>query len=69
MVKEKEKNIAKPCPTKPTTPTTRASTRATIQKAKEKAKEKKKATEQKGLVKKKHRRKYIAQLDTDDERT
>ena len=65
----KGNKVVKPSPTNPTAPTTRASTRAITQKAKEQAKEKKKAIEQQGLVQKKPRRKYIAQLDSNDERT
>ena len=62
-VQSKDKRIAKPSPTKPTT---RASTRATTKEAKEQ--EKKKAYEQEGPSKKKLRRKYISQPDSDEEK-
>ena len=62
----KPKEVAKPSPKKPTT---RANTRATTQKAKEKVKEKKKATEKQVPAKKRLRRKYVAQPNSDEERT
>lgn len=65
----KGKKIAKPSTAKPTAPATRASTRATTQKAKEQVKEKKKAIEQQGHVQKKPKRRYIAQPESNDEKT
>ena len=61
----KEKKVVKPSPVKPTTPTTKESTRATTRKAKEKTK----AIDQGGQVQKKQRKKYVAHLDSDEEKT
>lgn len=61
----KPKKIAKLNQPKPPTPTTRASTRVTAQKAKEVAKPKQKE----GGPQKRPRRKYVAQAESDEERT
>ena len=61
----RSKKIAKPSQPKLTTPTTRASTCFTALKAKEKTK----PTEKGGEVQKKPMRKYIAQDESDEERT
>ncbi len=58
------KKIAKPIHPKPTTPTTRVNTCTNTQKAKEKTKQ----IEQGGQEKKRPRRKYVAQLDSEEEK-
>ena len=60
--------MTKPIEVKPKKPITRATTRAITQKAKEETREKKKGTKQTGEVQRK-RRKYVAQPDSNEERT
>ena len=67
IAQPKTKKETKQAQAKPKKPTTRATTRETTQKAKEEEKEKKKPIEQTGEVQRK-RRKYVAQLDFDEER-
>ena len=59
--------MTKPIEVKPKKPTTRATARAITQKAKEEAKEKKKVIEKTSEVQR-NRRKYISQLDSDEEK-
>lgn len=61
---KKSKKVAKLSQPKPIAPTTKASARAIAQKDKEK----KKPTEQGGEVQKKQRWKYVAQVDSDEEK-
>lgn len=68
VAQPKAKKVTKPIKVKPKKPITRATTRATSEKAKEEAKEKKKGTKQTGELQRK-RRKYVAQPDSNEERT
>ena len=60
----KPKKVSKPIQPKPTTPTIRASTRVTTQKAKEVAKPKEKTVE----AQKRPKRKYVSQVEFDEEK-